>query len=396
MHIYLILGLALAACKKTENRELPLPDSNRNAKLTSIPFASCKPNIIPKSRLYENCRDEKERQIDQKHYQMMEELLPYANEKAFKQLLSKSKNRENKTIYLREINQTITAVKSGLKTETSFPEDCSTEYEGYHYKDVVFVPNADWANFELSPIYSPGIELYDDISDQDEEEGNHDVIFGWYVDENGDTIEINIGEADCAQTTRPIIVAGLETCEEVTENLPKLFNGLLESKKQISNRGSFTPLINGLQINYRYDNSNMSEVNCHFIKFTSSLFEKNGRFRVKEVNKKNINSFLSVSDVSFSDGNFVATLKDDFSDRLCYNLFEYDWYAGSKNLGSCQAPSGGTSFSLDRANMKFSNEWYAFDPVNSLNSKAVPASSITSNGFEISFEQNKGKIKIKK
>jgi hypothetical protein len=375
--VSLLFILVFAACKKVENRA-PVSNTDR---FSLIKGASCIRNQIPFEHLFDNCQDASEKRIDQGHYYLMKSMLSLTNDKRFLDLIALSKTAKNNCISLSQIVK----LKPEILPKSFDSNECNVEHNGLYYKTVVFVPNADHANYSLSPIISAGIELYDD--EYDEQDDNHDVIYGWYLDEYNDTIEINLGAGDCVNTSRPILVASLELCEGQEEkiadmNIPKL---------DIRNRTSFCPIATSLKVNYRYDNTKYSEVHFSSVQTnTSSAFDWI-HDKLGDVNRNGIGSSKSIGNWYFPS----TTVNSPSNERICYNTYEYDWYASPKPLGYCyfKGSSSGTKNYVAPGNRKFYDEWYGYPP-GDLSPFEIPLGDLTTT--PTNFDWFKGSIELKK
>jgi hypothetical protein len=377
--ILLALGgiIIFTGCKKTDNKNANLASD----RLSLIPFTSCNINKIKYDNLFDNCSDLSERKIDQAQYSTVKSILGLSNNPNFLKIISKAKNSDDNCVSLTEIASLLEGGQNGNFNIS----DCPYEHNGFYYKPVLYVANANHADFTLTPIMSPGIELYDEVNDEYE---NHDVIFGWFVSENNDTIEINIGDYDYSHTRRPIVVASLTLCPGQDEKI----QSLQYSNSDMQRRTSFNPKIDGLQVNHRYDQTNYSEVWISGIEVNNKQVTNTLLFKLSDVHRSNIGKF-SAFGIAKSMGFFQVT--SSFNERMCFNLFEYDWYASPKYLGHCylKGMSSGNSYSLYRGNRKFYEEWYAYPP-GDLSPYEIPTASLTTRGTI--FTWNKGAISITK
>lgn len=366
--------LSFVSCKKQETIN---PDGN-HGRLSIVPHASCTKNQTRFENLFDNCSDQSEKAIDLGHYQMMKSMLSLANNKEFHKLIATAKESEGNCIKPADIYR----LKNGMTQQSFDSSVCNVVHNGLYYKSVVFVPNAAYANYNLSPIFSPGIELYDG------EGGNHDVIFGWYVNGNNDTIEINMGEVDYANTTRPILVASLELCEGQEEKIQEM----QEQNGNMDRRSSFTPKVDGLRINFRYDNTNYSEVWISAVQTNTTQGLNSVNTKLRDVHKNDVGTFKSFG-FDWSLNPFVVS--NPSNERICYNAYEYDWFARAKPLGWCylKGSSSGNVIPLDGGRRKFQDEWYSFTPGN-LSSFELPLSSLSSTSMLINW--NKGAFGVKK
>lgn len=375
--------LMFVSCSKDQNSgEIHKQISNSNI----VSHASCCLNQTKFKDLFQNCRDSKEKSIDQNQYYLVKNILGVGYSKAFKEIIARSLTRKDHCIKFSEI--------PGFgSTQLSFDtSECNIEYNGYYYKSVLFVANAESADFNLTPILSPGIELYDD--DYEEQSGNHDVIFGWFLDENSDTIEINIGEGDVSGTSRPIVVASLELCDGQVEKIEIVEDQFSKYIKGVSSRTVITPVITGLQVDYRYDNTKYSEVNLSAVHVGTNSVYNSFNDRLRDVHKNDVGSYHSFG---FDWVLNYFGVNNTTNERICYNMYEYDWYASGKPLGWCyyKGSTSGTKINLPYGKRKFYDEWYSFFP-SDLGTKEMNVAGLSTSTSVVPFENNKGSIGLKK
>jgi hypothetical protein len=246
------------------------------------------------------------------------------------------------------------------------------------YMPAIFVPNADTANVEKQPIFSPNIEL-DCSSDQDLE----DCIVVWYFD-HGQKVEAILNEAKSLITSNPIFL--LDNAEppasKKMQALPP--EGGLKSTETTTIYKSYEYRVNQLYepwpgrceftiVAYRID----SQGGTHWI------YNAGGWMQIDKIQRSQVNTDLTkwvLHSYNYTPYN---------SEYVYWNTFERDWMRSMKPLGS--ATENGTTIYL-KGNMHHYEDWYAFDPGN-LQDHNTDFSYIYSNWSKM-YENNKGKYKI--
>ncbi len=284
---------------------------------------------------------------------------------------------------------------NGLRTNDDI-EDYLSNYaiENELYDSRLFLYNFENADFNLSPIVTPGIEVEDN-----QIMGIEDCIFAYYNDENLNTYEIILSEQEALETDIPIIVIGLSPEEETVGRLSGKPTRVIYLDP-LSNRDS-QPLDLGLShdpsINAKVSNSYQLEINQIQIK-TGYRYESSGKSEYSiagvgvDYNGDDFIFFLDpgtarwpdpswaqweerlVRDVESYEIGDILTLGQHFANwpfsgnnpnvqpyfsHYYFNTWERDWYGGWEFLGT--VPFDG--FDLEfRGKMALDHEWYLCDP----------------------------------
>ncbi len=253
-------------------------------------------------------------------------------------------------------NEIVKQIKSSnLKFENY--SDFANEIKSYsdNFNPVISIPNFKVASAEFSPIISAGIEVKDNPA-----KGIDDCIWAFQIN-NNNVKEIIIDEKEAMNTKSPLFVISYNTDNEI-EDL-KAGKMICDDYKSIDYSSStkdkiYNLRITKLQINYRYDRSNKSEVNMKM-----AIYSGNGQYTnvgnpkfIYDMHKNYIGDYKSISTVVVH-----AQAHWQGDEAYIFNTYERDWYASEKPLGSVYCSNAGGTISL-YGKMKFSNEWYLYDP----------------------------------
>lgn len=314
-------------------------------------------------------------------------LLPFGIDQAFVDFVVEKAQSNNGLVLLEHVFEHFPTIKDVMTSDFLGTAACPFVHTGYQYKTALFVPNFEIARKGQLPVLSPGIELYDDIKND-----NPDIIFAWDVLADGQSIAINIGEKEAMQTNRPIINLTLELCERQADGLSKanLGNAKLPmiSADEFTWRGNRFFSSYEIKLNHRYDRSNRSEFWCQSNRIISDgTFEwinssSGGRYEVATIHRDDIGAQVKVW--KYFAGNYTP-----YSDNtVLYNTYERDWYASYKDLGS------GTAFSTTlnyEGRRRYYDEWYSFDPDDPLGAHVVDLQAIVDNWTQrYYFDNGKG------
>ena len=242
-----------------------------------------------------------------------------------------------------------------------------------HYIPALFVVNAEKADPNKMPIFSPGIFVNEELSGMEEYE-DHIVI--WYFDiEKGEFREALLSEEKALTITNPIIIVD-NADEKMTKSRKERTNPVrpIEPCKgpitQEMRRAYYSSY--EYEVYKRCENSGKSE----FCVVSGAIDENGGG--VYWVN--NANFWHLISKVKKDDiGKQLSTWKTfcypystaypDFVPFRCnylfWNTFERDWAKSPKNLG--RATANGTRIELG-GNMKYDSDWYTYNPSDVQNS----------------------------
>ena len=380
-----LVTLSLASCQK----ENLFPDTTPGLATTEgIDF---KINQTALDQIALNEEDSEDERINLALLEMADQLSAFAmNSQLVQFVVEKAKTNEG-LVFLEDVFVQFPEVERSLNTGQSLgSEACPFEHTGLLYKAAIMVPNFEIAFASQTPIISPGIELYDDVRND-----NPDIIFAWHFDQNGQKTAIYLGEKEAMQTTQPLIVLTPELCDRQAGGLSRedILNGTLPALGDpLEFRMGITFSTYEYQINHRYDKSNNSEFWCQ-----SNRIDQNGnvywinssnggRYKIDDVHKNDIGT-LQYKWMHFADDYTPYT-----DNVVYYNTWERDWYSSSKSLGS--GSFGGTTVYYS-GKRKYQNEWYSFNESNTLNDHAAPFQDIVDNWTQrIYFDSSKGYFNI--
>lgn len=283
------------------------------------------------------------------------------------------------------------------QNSTLIGQGCIYEYEGYSYEPELFLANAEWANLNLTPIFSDGISFADDTINH-----NHDLIIGFY--ENNST-PIVMGESSFLNITNPVLVMSLAVCGPTnTQNT----GGAVEiianegDKKygradlpQAMQRNSPGTASFEFRLNHRFESNSHSE--WHKVYFENKANGPNpstfkiGDERLANVHKDDIGKDLSkwIYWTPLAPLGVCPPLGPLSAETFGYgyNTYEHDRFQSKKDLGLSQMGVVGAQscsysfppsfiqdarpFSVDvvssgsgafGGNRKYVTDWYSFDP----------------------------------
>ncbi len=229
-------------------------------------------------------------------------------------------------------------------------------YKSISYKPVIFIPNLKHADFSLPVIVSPGIEVKDIP-----EKGIENAIIAWKLNAENEWEEFLLTEDDAMKNANPVLIISLSTEKQIENEKTKkmicydYYASSKNNNKEVKSGNSYRT--DKFKITYNYERSGGSEFEL------SSMREFNDgsveyvytNERIANVKRKDVGKDLS--------SNKTIGYKASDCTYLIFNTFEFDWYTTNKNLGRLNG------WYLN-GQMKYNNEWYAFDP--SVNTESNP------------------------
>lgn len=271
-------------------------------------------------------------------------------------------------------------------------------YQNERYLYTIRVINLELGNHQLFPLVSPGLET-EDL----EKEGLDDLIFAWYVTE-GDTYEILLDEATANLEGAPLLFVmtptpvespvwqeGFSAANRIDYTAPEREVG----KTNVTERYDQI----GYRMNFRYEGNGKSELTTAASRYKDNQIHDSF---MPIACYHPVNHWIEVFSASPNQMGTHLTNRVVFSDNwpvgeddVIFNTFERDWYASQKPLGkytfrNASGNSLGTSWIAGE--MKFSNEWYLFDPTT--NTTPVDWAAIDQSGTSLRFWGQKGYIDI--
>jgi hypothetical protein len=230
-------------------------------------------------------------------------------------------------------------------------------------------------------LFSPGLDL-----PSSDDSNSSDVIFAWQgsIWDNYFKI-ITLNESQVVDIREPIFVLSLATKNEI--ELDKKLSSMASPFAVKSNEFLHTEntsllstgyYITSLRVNFPYEGSGKSEVRAvqlasdainSFFTDTDNwepggytnggLYSMSGGDLVKEIRSTEINSTINLPS---SQHLYLSGDHRGSSDRVIFNLFEYDWYASKKLLGALEASYIPTFSCNMLGRMTYADEWYTFVP----------------------------------
>lgn len=244
------------------------------------------------------------------------------------------------------------------------------------YIHVFHIPNVETADPTKYPIICPGREVNTNIPGNEQYE---DFIVGWIRSENGGVNEIILNEEMAMNTTHPVIV--IDNGQVFMSNTKKKKDGG-GGTNPVTPPNEDQPEIHVYeqQINYRFDESNHSELAISAFGIdvgtgtvypsplnTSGNYAAN-YMEINEIHKDNIGQMQYKWVRLFTSTNSY-NLKTQPNLRIYWNTYERDWWCSPKRLGDITF--NGSTYYLE-GQMMFESEWYAYDPNQPLPSLDVP------------------------
>jgi hypothetical protein len=230
------------------------------------------------------------------------------------------------------------------------------------YEPAIYIPNALTADFTKMPLICPGFEVNSELPGM---EKYKDYIVGFFFDPENKFKEILINEEIAMKTDHPVVIV---TNAEIRDNQTEILMANYRKEIQtISTLKSAQSVIeyhsHEYQINYRYEGSGDSEF-C----ISAATIDENGNIHLNLIDNGVYKSWKKIADVPKNKIGVTLSIWQQFTsidvtphenNYTFWNTFERDWYASQKSLGS--GSRNGKTVYLS-GNMKFNDEWYAYDP----------------------------------
>jgi hypothetical protein len=312
-------------------------------------------------------------------------------------LVNKAKQDiERSCVQMKDIATNFPSAMAQTAQRNLTSDECEIEYRGHHYKIGFYVPNAAKADATKNPIIAAGFDVEDN-----EETNEHDIIFGWYLNEAGEKEEVNISENDAMNTDIPVIISTLEPCGKPdsfkeTKKSVNLDNIPLSAEARAT-AGFFS---NEYIIEKRYDGTTWSEFRCIGGAVRNN---QNGTATELNIHPNSFHTWWDIADVHKNDigknlsvwKKLCSNLTPYWANAVVFNTFERDWYGSPKTLGTFT--NNGITVSLN-GNMEHSDNWYSFNPASPLlNIDLQYIHNHWADTFEFNDDENgvqKGRLKI--
>ena len=301
-----------------------------------------------------------------------------ANKELTRFIVASAKKQESRAVSVQEIANAFPEIASRLDKVESFGSTSATvfEHEGYTYEIGISVPNLDQANDELLPVLGVGLDLYDDVANN-----NPDLVFAYYTYSSGQQYQVNVGENEALQVYNPVCVAvPLLIGSPIEQNNNNNDNRIGQGGAQL--RAQKRTFIETYLVRDRFDRSAHTEIHMAAAKpHTSNIDDR----LIESMHGSQVGTQRNID----------LTLRNDLIDDLIFNMYERDWYASRQSLG--QTNNSGNEM---RGRRSFFNEWYTFSPsrvnMNTGSSIWILNGVLFSNRIQnFSFDSQKGNMTLR-
>lgn len=243
--------------------------------------------------------------------------------------------KEYEEVHLSKIlsNSLLTELKS-LEQGLKFQEE--------EYFACMMIPNIDVADFTLSPIIAPGVEV-----DYKGDDLVGDVIAGWYYNEKGEKQLIHLDETLGTTIKRPVFII---TNDDQTEaKVPK--NPVYPTmKKSTSVLSSDFPTVDACMIEQRFESPGRSDVNLAFCA-RSYIYGDIGSIyneKLRDIHKDYLNYYLD----AFAPIEYYYRNAESLQ-RIYMVSYEKDWNRSKKDV-----MFSNVRLVTDMCRMKYSSDYY--------------------------------------
>lgn len=244
-------------------------------------------------------------------------------------------------------------------------------YKEKQYEPIIYVPNKQTANFDLSPIIAIGAEI-----DYTRSDLVGDVIVGWYYDDNNEKQIVYLDETISLNNERPVLIVTdgekFIPSQSIKTGVPVLKSGHQEL-------GTPAPIIDEYKITHRYESRGKSDYNKRLIyTYENGGTQEGVRDKIRSIHKDDIGRIF-YDDYEIWEFGAISNLA-----RGYVVTYERDWSKGKKVI------TWQDGLSWQCARMSSSSEWYQKFWVDYENGGS-PELYPDSNGYVYS----KGHVKIK-
>ncbi len=327
-------------------------------------------NTISIEEFLANPDDPDDEKINKKLYEISLLARNLLKDKSFNKLIEEDVNvKDNKVFDLRELSLSFKSSDMVYKDFERIIKDCELTHksinseskeENESYIPGIYVPNSRFADFNLTPIISPGIEINPDIKGMEEYE---DYIIAWYWDKSGKLMEIMLNEEMVMNTKHPVFI--IDNADEFLTNSLK-YQRIYDNKdvstlKSINSIQYFSSY--EYQINVRHEGiGGESElwIDAFWVRDDGSygwVKQSSGAgTKIADVSKNDIGTLL-YKWVTFNSSG--VNFEPYSQTHVFFNLFERDWFSSLKLLGMITLDN--ENYYLT-GNMSYDNDWYLYDP----------------------------------
>lgn len=218
------------------------------------------------------------------------------------------------------------------------------KYHLEQYCTAIMNPNYEVANFSLSPIIVPGIQV--DYTGEDLE---GDVARGWYYDENDDKQYIFLDEKLATTIERPVYIIVNDDdhqAKRTVENLPTT-----KSTKDIKS-GNPIPKLEGMKIEYKYESSGKSDYNIRQL----MVFHPGGSM----IGNRDLIKRINI-DTDYSADQYMLGFRLNGISRGYTITYERDWLKSYKAISWDDGRICGDCCKMGHSHEWYQKSWFDYD-----------------------------------
>jgi hypothetical protein len=338
-----ILFFLLVSCEREVSKEVAENRNDNNLKAavsTIVQFKSSPTSIIDLLKYPEDKENEK---IFMQVYEIAGGFCKVAQTSEllsiiYSNLDTSNKKNEVDVDALISINNTI---KEQIELFTTHNDNSNTYekvkskllYKNMSFIPVIYIPNAQTADFSKSPVIAIGTDFSwhnDDFED---------YIPGWEIQSNTKLREIVLGEHDALKSQCPVIILTIKSATDIKKVVNNNIGYMATTSFQ-------QPYAREYMILHRYDRSNNSEY-----RYTEKIYNTDGTNYVDQETITDIHK----SDMGHLFTGGTVSINSELNTYYTYlATFEYDWYASKKTIGV----TGINGLQWLEARMSFPSEYY--------------------------------------
>ena len=223
----------------------------------------------------------------------------------------------------------------------SFEQDLKVR--GEEYFACMMIPNIDVADFSLSPIIAPGVEV--DYKGDDLLFG--DIIVGWFYNEKGEKQLIHLDENLGTTIKRPLIII---TNDDQTEAKVPKGPAYPAMVKSTSVTHSDFPSVDACMIEQRFESPGQSDVNFAFCARTYASGDIGSIYndKLRDTNKEYLYDYLDC----FAETESYYRLAENLL-RIYMVSYEKDWNRSKKDV-----MFGSVRLVTSMVRMRYSSDYY--------------------------------------
>lgn len=389
--LLILSAVTFTACNKQELFETETNLENQ----TKLPFPSSEYTY---EQVIENEHDLDDYELNKSLYSLTEFLSKdFTIDNSIAEEILQIAREANGEVSFNKVFEKFPELSKKLKERADFWwVENSYKYKEDLYKSVLTIPNYENVNNMNEFVLAVGTDIEDD-----EKNGNHDIIHGWAMKDAKNIGAVKVGEKDAMESNVAVVVLTQEDLNE-RKNLvvEKVFSIPSNNIKQRA-VGFDNYDVKTIKINHRFDKSRFSEVYCTGWRFEDVLGMGNVRTSLKSGNI-NTEEKWELAEIHRNDIGSIETINADFinnADRngplnytVIFNTYERDWYSTNKSLGNGIDPTSNIGFAM-AGKRKHTSEWYTFNNLPSNIESNIKWKS-TYDNRTVTFDSSKGECKI--